>query len=400
MLPWSRTDGVALGRDVWRRINCGAMTSAQLPLFQPEQIHMVDLFAGPGGLDVAAHWLGIAVDGIEWDEHACTTRRAAGLRTVESDVRKYGPADFPHATVLAGGPPCQTYTVAGMGAGRRALDHVLRFVKLMAAGEDVTADVAALNKEENDDRTGLVLEPLRWALEAAEQRRPYDAIVLEQVPAVLPVWEAVGEALATVGYEFDCGILHTEEFGVPQTRRRAILIARRDSTPMLPRSTHRRYRKGVSRDAGDPLLRPWETMGGALGRSDKFTVISNYGTGGDPKARGRRTSEEPAATVTGKVSRNRVVDASGTSGRFTLSQAGRLQTFPKDYPWSGKDIAQQIGNAIPPRLAVHVLAAALGWKVDERRLDDAVRASWQTALDDDPLLRLVPYDAPKSTSLE
>ncbi|RLK54178.1 DNA cytosine methyltransferase [Actinokineospora cianjurensis] len=323
---------------------------------------MVDLFAGPGGLDVAARWLGVAATGIEWDRNACATRAAAGLSTVMGDVRDHGPAEFPDATVLAGGPPCQTYTVAGSGAGRRALEVVLGFVKRMAAGEDVRDDLARLD----DERTGLVLEPLRWALEAHRLGRPYEAIVLEQVQAVLPVWHAVAEALAGIGYRSDVGILHTEEYGVPQTRRRAILIARRDHRPTLPRPTHQRYRKGVSPGGGLPR---WRSMSDALDRDD-FVVISNYGTGGDPKARGRRTSAEPAATVTGKISRNRLTTPGGVElPRFTAAEAGTLQTFPTDYPWSGNDIPQQIGNAIPPRLAAHVLAAALGMDLDPAVFD-------------------------------
>ncbi|TWD73146.1 DNA (cytosine-5)-methyltransferase 1 [Kribbella amoyensis] len=337
---------------------------------------MVDLFAGPGGLDVAARWLGVAAVGIEWDANACATRRAAGIRTKHADVRDFGPKDFPAATILTGGPPCQTYTVAGSGAGRRALDRVLAFVKKMAAGESIGLH------ELDDERTGLVLEPLRWALEAHALQRPYEAIVLEQVPAVLPVWAGIAEALEGIGYKASYGVLHTEEYGVPQTRRRAILIARRDEKPELPAPTHRRFRRGVERLAGDPDLLPWETMGGALKRSGGFTVISNYGTGGDPKLRGRRTSVEPAATVTGKVSRNRLVSSDGAElDRFTLSEAGRLQTFPADYPWSGKDVSQQIGNAIPPLLAAHVLAAALLRDVEQAALRAFVDQNWFSVKD-------------------
>lgn len=174
---------------------------------------MVDLFAGPGGLDVAARWLGVSVTGIEWDANACETRKEALLDTRKGDVRHYGPTNFPNAKFLAGGPPCQTYTVAGNGAGRRALDRVLEFVKRMGAGEDVRTTLSELD----DDRTGLVLEPLRWALEAYELKRPFEAIVLEQVPAVLPVWQAMKEPLEAIGYHVDCGILRTEQYGVPQT---------------------------------------------------------------------------------------------------------------------------------------------------------------------------------------
>ncbi|WP_433699178.1 DNA cytosine methyltransferase [Nocardiopsis sp. CA-288880] len=342
-------------------------------------VQIVDLFAGPGGLDVAAEKLGIQTVGVEWDASACKTRRAAGLETVEGDVRNYGPSQFPRANVLAGGPPCQTFTVAGSGAGRRALDDVLHFVKRMVAREDLREIKKELSKME-DERTGLVLEPLRWTLEAIDkQETPYQAIILEQVPAVLPVWEAYAKALQNEGYSTDCGILHTEAYGVPQTRKRAVLIARFGSEPVsLPSPTHRTYRKGVPREEGDMSLAPWRTMADALDRDSGFSVISNYGTGGDPKARGQRSSSEPSATVTGKISRNRVVSVDGKEmPRFTFSEAGRLQTFPFDYPWSGRDISQQIGNAVPPRLGMHVISAALGWGTPSEEKLDRIK-TWGT----------------------
>ncbi|MGW6941934.1 DNA cytosine methyltransferase [Streptomyces xanthophaeus] len=353
-----------------------------------QPIRIVDLFAGPGGLDVAAEKLGVATVGVEWDPAACTTRRAAGLVTVEGDVRDYGPAHFPDADVLAGGPPCQTFTVAGGGAGRRALDDVLTFVKRMVAREARALIDQDLAKME-DERTGLVLEPLRWALEAIDSGKPYRAIVLEQVPAVLPVWEAYAEVLESEGYKTDFGILRTESFGVPQTRKRAVLIARRGTEEVtLPEVTHRPHRKGVAREVGNPDLLPWEPMDSVLRRSYPFLVISNYGTGGDPKARGRRGSWEPSATVTGKIFRNKIVSTDDTEiGRFEFWEAGRLQTFPADYPWSGRDVGQQIGNAVPPRLAMHVLSAAFGWgtpSADTLQKLDNWFAEGRPAADEEP----------------
>ena len=117
----------------------------------PSSTKVIDLFAGPGGLDVGARWLGLETTGIEWDEGACATRRAAGLPTIEGDVRDHSPADFPDATILAGGPPCQTYTVAGGGSGRRAMDDVVAMVRRMSRGRSVAKTLNALE----DERTGL-----------------------------------------------------------------------------------------------------------------------------------------------------------------------------------------------------------------------------------------------------
>ncbi|MEX5260976.1 DNA cytosine methyltransferase [Kocuria sp. CPCC 205263] len=370
------------------------MTLSQPAVSEPSPVRMVDLFAGPGGLDVAAHWLGISVIGIEWDEDACATRLDAGLETVQKDVRRRSPGYFRDASMLAGGPPCQTYTVAGTGSGRKALDQVLHFVRRMGDGEKITEDVERLD----DVRTGLVLEPLRWALAADRRGYPYSTIVLEQVPAVLPVWKEIARVLESIGYHTATGLLHAEEFGVPQTRRRAILLAARDHPVELPRPTHRRYRKGIGQREGDPTLLPWKSMGETLPDRGPFEVVSNYGTGGNPQLRGRRKFDEPAATVTGKVSRNRLIvpadsnhlvsaDPDNELERFSLTEAGLLQTFPIDYPWSGRNVAQQIGNAIPPRLAAHVLAAALGGELEDPFLDEVVVGKWAETREGAPLAR-------------
>ena len=328
------------------------------PLVEPR---IVDLFAGPGGLDVAAHWLAVRSIGVEFDTDAVDTRQAAGLPTQMGDVRRFGPECFASYNVLAGGPPCQTFTVAGNGAGRRALTNVLHLVDLL--GQDRFDEVESLVSQFDDERTGLVLQPLIWAL-TAEQ--PYEAIVLEQVPAVLPVWEAMAEVLESKGYGTDTGVLHTEEFGVPQTRRRAVLIARRGEVSenvRLPMGTHRRYGRTAAQDDRLPCVSMREALPASLG---EFEVVSNYGSGGNPKNRGRRTADKPAFTVTGKVSRNRIVRAGHEDGRITPELAGLLQTFPRDYPWSGRNVAQQIGNAVPPVLGVHVLSAVFGWGDDIR----------------------------------
>lgn len=402
------------------------MTRAPHPDANQDEPAVVDLFAGPGGLDIAAEVLGVPTIGVEWEKSTRETRRAARLRTTEvRDVAALNPLDpeVSSARVLTGGPPCQTYSVAGNREGHKALDEVRALA--LRVGESKT--VAQLEKtwvqverradelSWTDERTGLVLQPLRWIVEKMLKSDPYEVVVLEQVPTVLPVWKQYRDILRELKYDADCHILHTEEYGVPQTRRRAVLIARyvgrRGKGIAFPPETHQRYRKGVEpREFTTPTgtlqqhslfdtpasphdeesRQQWVPMRAALDetRSTDFVVVSNYGSGGDPKKRGRRTSFAPSATVTGKVRRNRVYDLKGFDDegepelgteqeRFSFREAGLLQTFPAEYPWRGTDVAQQIGNAIPPLLAIHVLCTALGLDEDHKtRAIEALR-SWR-----------------------
>lgn len=377
-----------------RPIDFRTMTST--PSDQPKcrGFRIVDLFAGPGGLDMAAEVLGIPSIGIEWDDDAVATRHAAGLPTVHGDVRLFGPDNpgFEDCNVLAGGPPCQTFSIAGSGSGRKAFDLVTGFIHRMhgwykrekaGAKGETWEDIQRELDKLDDERTGLVLQPLRWVFEAMLRPRhgrtdpePFEVIVLEQVPAVIEVWHEYEKVLNDIGYTTNAKVFHTEQYGVPQTRRRAVLVARYGDAPaQLPDPTHQQYRKGtVPADALFGGRGAWVSMEEALNdvyarvqeaprRLMPFCVVSNYGSGGDPKARGRRSSHEPAATITGKWKRNRIVSADAREadlGRLSSEEAGVLQSFPYRYPWRGNEQAQQIGNAVPPRFGVHVLSAALG----------------------------------------
>ncbi|MFI9772188.1 DNA cytosine methyltransferase [Streptomyces sp. NPDC052415] len=340
----------------------------------PSTVDIVDLFGGPGGWDVAAQKLGLPVTGIELDHSACETRRAAGLDTVEGDVRAYHPDDFPTATDLIGSPPCQPYSIGGKGAGRRALETVLHFATLLAARKDIRRGLATLD----DERTGLVLEPLRWVLAALDGGRPYRTVMLEQVPTVLPVWEAMAVILRNEGYTVVTGRLNSEEYGVPQTRARAVLVARRGDEATLPTPTHRRYSRTTDQDGGNQDLLPWVSMAEALGwgmtHRPALTVAVGTAAGGpDPSCVGGSGSR---ATLYGErdagrwIANTRLVDADELPAyrggrkdmiRVSVTDAAALQTFPPGHPFRGSRTKQyeQIGNAMPVNLADAVIRRAM-----------------------------------------
>lgn len=359
------------------------------------------LFSGAGGMDVHDEELGIETWGIENNEAAVATARAAGFQVDCQDVSKVHLLPGHGFKMLKGGPPCQTFSAAGHGAGRRALDVVLAELHHLVAvfrGEKIVNPHTGWKRQTewiryrkfDDVRTGLVLEPMRFILAALILKQPFRRIVLEQVPAVLPVWQAYAEVLREFGYSVEVGIVQAEQYGVPQSRKRAVLLASLDGPVTLPSPTHTRYVKGGPRQV-DGLL-PWVSMRDALTNLTEGAVLrSNYGTGGDPKNRGIRTSEQPAPTVTSKVDRNKwqrrnsgpgaareprpieeapsyTIRANGSgshpsgvqwepAGRVTVQEAAVLQSFPADYPWQGTKTQQyqQVGNAIPPRLAKALL---------------------------------------------
>lgn len=360
----------------------------------PPEFDAVDLFAGPGGWDEGARVLGLRTVGVEYDHGACRTAVAAGHPRVRADVRTLPMAPFLGIRGLIASPPCPTFSSAGKGSGRHDLPLLLEAIARLGAGEWPAEQIAACD----DERTALTLEPLRWALFL----RP-EWIVLEQVPAVLPVWEAMAEVLRQHGYSAAAGNLQAEEYGVPQTRKRAVLVASRTREVALPAPTHTRYVKGKPRQ-GVGLL-PWVSMADALGwgMTDRpYPVLATSRTTGGPDkekvggsaaraaiyeelAAGRwvvqvdsngraaqRRADEPAPTV-------KFGNACGEFGlyppsshgdrahakpevRLGLEDAAVLQTFPEDYPWHGSSLIRrfrQVGNAVPPLLAVAVLEAVL-----------------------------------------
>lgn len=351
---------------------------------------ILDLFAGPGGWDVGARSIGVHVDlGIEWDKHACATAEAAGFARLQADIAALNPRDVaPHGlTGLIASPPCQAWSMAGKRKGEmdRANCHAL--AERMVSGDD-SIDWT----DWEDDKSPLVCQPIRWVRDL----RP-EWVALEEVPAVASLWEHFARIFRGWGYSVWTGDLNSADYGVPQTRTRRILIARCDGHAAAPPApTHTAEPQGG--DLFGDVLSRWVSMADALGWAPTDVIRPARGAGMTERHGARpdhpatmpaptvisksrswirgnqRTSTtgryyqrrvtEPAPTLTGVVRSWDWTDGSsapkGTGVKVDIAEASVLQSFPRDYPWFGGRSKQfeQVGNAVPPLLAAHVLRAA------------------------------------------
>lgn len=215
----------------------------------------IDLFAGPGGWDEGALTLGVRPLGVELVPIVCATRRSAGHHTYEADVAALTP--HPHELdpeLLIGSPPCTAYSQAGGREGLADQALVYTCARSLAAGADTRAATQAAC---GHPASLLVVEPLRWVLALRPPR-----VALEQVEPVLPLWRLIAHLLGEHGYATWAGVLNAADYGVPQVRKRAFLLASLDGQPHPPPPTHTAH---PATTLWDEELLPWVTMAAALG---------------------------------------------------------------------------------------------------------------------------------------
>lgn len=288
---------------------------------------IVDLFAGPGGWDEGLRMVGRSdVVGLEWDAAACATAKAAGHARIRTDVSAYPTEAFGTVEGLIASPPCQDFSIAGQRAGV------------------------------NGTKGYLVSEVMRWA----EALHP-QWIACEQVPEVSPIWQHYAHELRAMGYATWSGVVEAANYGVPQTRERALLLARRDGiAPTPPPATHAPAAEPESMFG--PGRKAWRTLGDATGRRGAWELHHIRGAGMTKrhgKRPGRRVTDPGFTVLAWKDSRMRWEHPGGRTERFSIDDAIAVQSFRPDYPVQGSSTRahEQIGNAVPPLLAAHVLAA-------------------------------------------
>lgn len=317
----------------------------------------IDLFAGAGGLTLGLKQAGFRVlAAVEIDCLAAQTYRHnhADVILWENDIRKISGAQILKRLqlskgtldLLAGCPPCQGFSQLRTLNGARKVD---------------------------DERNDLIFEFLRLV----EEIKPR-TIMMENVTGLKSDkrMTVFGERLKELGYEWNADILDAADFGVPQRRRRLVLLGSiyglisfgvpdsnslkvRDAIGDLepPSESSDKLHCVIERRSAriQRLIRRIPKDGGSRAQlGQRQQLACHRRCNGFKDIYGRMAWEKVAPTITTGV-------FNPSKGRFlhpeedrciTLREAALLQTFPSDYFFSlekGKGkAAALIGNALPP----------------------------------------------------
>ncbi len=352
----------------------------------------IELFCGCGGFSTGFLDAGLRVAaGFDIDRRAIEAynynHTYRGSRGFAIDLSKIAGrqllnlAGIPKADFLIGGPPCQPFSIVGkrLGSADQRADMIQHFIRLVRE-----------------------LDPA--------------VFVFENVPNLARIGDGqiFGHAmqqLSQLGYKVHDKILPAADFGVPQIRRRLLVLGAKSLKLNFPKETH---------GAPDLLrgkLKPYMTAREALndlppaGDFGESGIHNHEPTEHSPDMLLRLAKLEPGRREAGSFhdrlhpDRPSFTLRAGT-GNFsplrpihyrydrviTVRESARLQGFRDDFIWPDwiprLQQYRQVGNAVPPPVATalaRVIARQLGWQRDARRLrgDSGSRESAITMTDEE-----------------
>lgn len=340
---------------------------------------LIDLFCGAGGMTLGFINNNLrgkfdSILAIDNDSAACATYNANfGDHCVTANVETWlTENEVPKADVVIGGPPCQGFSL--------------------------------LNKNRVGDHRRALWEPY---LDIVDQSQA-SVFVMENVPGLLKSEEFQDIVIRSKDHGFEvlsASVLNTADYGVPQTRRRTIIVGYRPehfpegfvAPDFPPNPTHR---SPTVNDVDLPLWRSVKEFIGDLpepegiqirkidpplnlhfGRSPTSVSLERYRavppggnrfdlqknrpditpacwikkTSGGTDLFGRLWWDRPSVTIRTeffKPEKGRYLHPEADRP-ITHREAARLMSFPDDFVFEGSkiEVARQIGNAVPPVFA-------------------------------------------------
>ena len=326
----------------------------------------IDLFAGCGGMSVGINKAGFSiVAAVEINKHAARVYKLnhKNVTVFENDIRDIDVSRIKELLkgkplhLLAGCPPCQGFSTIRSRNKSTAVE---------------------------DERNNLIDEFLRFVTEL----KPL-AVMLENVPGLIKYnkFNCFYDALTDMGYDISYSVVDLSDYGVPQRRKRLVLIGTLNGTVNIPQKS--KVRMTVydaighiepASETQDQLHKLFPTHTNRIKKKISY-IPKNGGSQKDlPKeyrlqchqkenigfsdVYGRMSWDDVAPTITGGC-------LNPSKGRFlhpeenrciSAREAALIQTFPREYVFPTdipkSAIASMIGNALPP-LFSHIQCSSI-----------------------------------------
>lgn len=319
-----------------------------LKVRKPSKYHVVELFAGAGGLALGLENAGLNTALlVEIDKSAAATLKLnrPNWNIIQDDVAKVSYKGI-KADVLAGGFPCQAFSYAGKRLGFEDTRGTLFFEYARAVKEIrpkvlIAENVRGLEKHDNGRTLATMLS------------------ILDEL-----------------GYRVSYRILRAQYLDVPQKRERLVILGvRKDLRLPILFPKERDYTISLREALKDVPAAPgqaytkkkleimslipeggyWRDLPTAL---QKKYMGGSFFLGGGKTGMARRLSwSEPSLTLTCNPAQKQTERCHPSETRpLTVREYARIQSFPDSWKFHGSTASQykQIGNAVPVNLGYHI----------------------------------------------
>lgn len=303
------------------------------------QLYALEVCAGGGGAALGLEQAGFSHAALmDNNAHACATlrRNRPYWNVIEADIGRFDAAYWRDVDLLSGGLPCPPFSIAG---------------KQLGADDDRDLFPAMLSIVKTVHPRAVLIENVRGILTARFK----------------PFRTKLDEAFNQLGFDTYWAAYNAVDFGVPQNRFRAFLVAlRRGSTTPIewPTAVSDNLPQSVGESIGDLMAeRSWH---GAEAWAKKASTPAPTIVGGSHKhggpdlgpTRARREWAQLGVDGLGLADAPPPPDFAGMP-RLTVPMVARLQSFPDDWKFAGgkTHAYRQVGNALPVRLAFTVAKA-------------------------------------------
>jgi DNA (cytosine-5)-methyltransferase 1 len=303
------------------------------PKRKKRELFTLELCAGGGGAALGLERAGFShVALLDNNPHACATLRSnrAYWNVIEADMRRFDASYWQDVDLLSGGLPCPPFSIAG---------------KQLGADDDRNLFPAMLKIVKDVRPRAVVIENVRGILSAR----------------FAPFRAEIDRDLDALGFDSYWKGFNALDFGVPQNRYRAFLVAlRRGATQPIqwPTPMANGFPKSVGESiAGLMAERDWQ---GAPAWAKKAAAPAPTIVGGSHKhggpdlgpTRARREWAQLGVDGLGLADAPPEREFTGMP-RLTVPMVAKLQSFPSEWKFAGSKTHayRQVGNALPVELA-------------------------------------------------